>query len=193
MISHLSEPKQQFPIDSKRPLYTLMAQLKTLKLDASYRPIEVIDALEALVLCWMDKALMLESHAEKAYSPNESFNLPAVIVLKRLVKFTYNNMQCNRHNVLWRDRNTCQYCGDIFDDKELTLDHIVPKSRGGPNTWTNIVAACKDCNQRKGDKTPQEANMKLVRPPKKPISNVLNRCKMRTVEEIWKNYLWEFK
>ena len=108
-----------------------MTQLKTLKLDASYRPIEVIDALEALVLCWLDKASMLETHEQKAHSPNKSFDLPAVIVLKRLVKFTYNNMQCNRHNVLWRDHNTCQYCGIVYDDRELTLDHVVPKSLGG--------------------------------------------------------------
>lgn len=170
-----------------------MVQLKTLKLDASYRPIEIVDALEALILCWMDKASMVETYTQQVHSPNESYELPAVIVLKRLVKFAYVNMQCNRHNILWRDYYTCQYCGNIFDDKELTLDHVVPKSKGGRNTWTNIVAACKQCNQKKGDKTPTEARMRLIRAPKRPLSNVLNRCKLRTVEEVWKNYLWEFK
>ena len=170
-----------------------MYQIKTLKLDASYRPIEVIDAIEALILCWMDKASAIETYARKAQSPNNSFYLPAVIVLKRMVKFKFNNMQCNRHNILWRDKNTCQYCNRIFEDKELTLDHILPKSKGGVNSWNNIVTACKDCNQKKGDRTLSESKMKLLRKPKKPPSTILNRCKMRTIEELWKNYLWEYK
>jgi 5-methylcytosine-specific restriction endonuclease McrA len=170
-----------------------MYQTKTLKLDASYRPIEIIDAIEALILCIMDKASAIENYGKKVYSQKCSFELPAVIVLKRLVKFKYNNTQCNRNNILWRDKNTCQYCGHSFDDINLTLDHIIPKSFGGTNSWKNIVTACKLCNQKKGNKTPIEANMKLIKMPKRPLSTVLNRSKMRNVDELWKNYLWEFK
>jgi len=168
-------------------------QMKALKLDASYRPIEVIDALEALVLCLMDKAAAIENYARNVHSATKRFKLPSVIVLKKVIKFKINGLACNRANVLWRDMRRCQYCYKHHDDRELTLDHVVPKSRGGLNTWTNIVTACKDCNQKKGNKTPAEANMRLYRQPVKPKTSLLNYNKISNVNEIWKNYLWEFK
>ena len=123
----------------------------------------------------------------------KQFTLLNVYVLKKVIKFKINGLACNRANVLWRDMRRCQYCYKHHDDRELTLDHVIPKSRGGLNTWTNIVTACKDCNQKKGNKTPAEANMRLYRQPVKPKTSLLNYSKISNVNEIWKNYLWEFK
>ena len=106
-----------------------------LKLDASYRPIEVIDALEALVMCIIGKATPVETYDTKIRSTTKAFELPAVIVLKTIVKFRFTTVACNRTNIAWRDNNQCQYCGNYFPFNKLTMDHVLPKSRGGKNTW----------------------------------------------------------
>ena len=103
--------------------------MKTLKLDFSYRPVGVIDCLEALVMCIIGKAVAVEEYEEEISSPSVTFKIPSVIVLKRVVKFINNTLHVNRNNIFWRDKNQCQYCGIIETPKELTLDHVVPKSR----------------------------------------------------------------
>ena len=167
--------------------------MKALKLDSSFRPIEVIDALEALVLCIVGKARAIEIYGQKIRSATRSFDLPAVIVLNRYVKFRLSVVSPNRINVLSRDNNRCQYCAKTFPERELTLDHIIPKSRGGGNTWTNLVAACKKCNQKKGAKTPQEANMIPIREPKIPKVSILRHLTDSQISELWQDYLWEAK
>ena len=152
-----------------QPALNMMA----LKLDSSFRPIEVIDAVEALVMCIVGKAMPIENYKRKISSPSNSFLLPAVIVLKNIVKFRFTTIACNRTNVIWRDKNQCQYCCKHFKPEELTLDHVLPKSRGGKNTWHNLVAACKKCNQKKGSRTTHESGMHPRRPPYRPKSNVL--------------------
>ena len=162
--------------------------MKTLKLDFSYRPVGVIDCLEALVMCIIGKAIAVEEYEEEISSPSVTFKIPSVIVLKRVVKFINNSLHVNRNNIFWRDKNQCQYCGIIETPKELTLDHIVPKSRGGKNTWTNLVTCCKKCNQEKRDRTPEEAGMKLLNKPKAPKHSVLRNTK--DISPLWKIYLW---
>jgi 5-methylcytosine-specific restriction endonuclease McrA len=168
-----------------------MVSSKTLKLDMSFRPIEVIDAIEALVLCLVGKAQAIESHTLEINSVNSSFKLPSVIALKRIVKFHFKTMACKRQNVIWRDQNQCQYCGNKFCIENLTIDHILPRSKGGKNTWKNLVTACKKCNQKKGNKTPEQANMFLIRTPFKPKTNILRNVNKNQINPIWKNYLWE--
>jgi 5-methylcytosine-specific restriction endonuclease McrA len=167
------------------------ANMKALKLDATYRPIEVIDAIEALVMCIVGKATPVENYETSVSSAYLTFKVPAVIVLKTIVKFKFHSISCNRHNIIIRDKNECQYCGISFASNELTIDHIFPKSRGGDNTWENLVAACKKCNQKKGCRTPQEANMKMLRPPKKPKTNLLKNITNNQRSDLWNNYLWE--
>ena len=133
--------------------------MMALKLDASYRPIEVIDALEALVMCIIGKATPVETYDKKIKSTTKAFDLPAVIVLKTVVKFRFTTVACNRQNIIWRDGNQCQYCANFFPDDKLTMDHVIPKSRGGKNTWENLVAAGKKCNQKKGYRTTNESGM----------------------------------
>jgi len=167
-----------------------MENFKTLKLDSSFRPVEVIDAIEALVLCLIGKAMAVEKYAAEVRTVTEKFNLPSVIALKRVVKFRFTTMTCKRANVMWRDDNQCQYCTTIFPSEKLTIDHVIPRSRGGKNTWLNLVVACKKCNQRKGNQTPIQAGMKLMREPFKPKTNILRTMSKTNMNPVWKDYLW---
>ena len=167
-----------------------MTETKTLKLDSSFRPIEVIDAVEALVLCLIGKAQAIETYSKDIKSVNESIELPCVIALKRKVKFRYQTIPCHRRNVIWRDNNQCQYCAKYFMADKLTIDHVVPRSRGGKNNWLNLVTACKKCNQKKGDKTPSEAGMPLIREPKVPKSDIFKNISKNQIVPRWKYYLW---
>ena len=164
--------------------------MMALKLDASFRPIEVIDAIEALVMCIIGKATPVETYNTKINSPSKTFELPAVIALKSIVKFRFTTVACNRQNIIWRDNNQCQYCANYFPVYKLTMDHVVPKSRGGKNTWNNLVAACKKCNQKKGSRTIKESGMIPLKKPIRPKANILRTVNKNQISELWKNYLW---
>jgi 5-methylcytosine-specific restriction endonuclease McrA len=99
----------------------------------------------------------------------------------------YRRILLSRKNVLRRDGQRCQYCGNR---DSLTVDHVYPKSRGGPDTWENLVAACVPCNNRKGNRTPDEANMKLRRRPFRPSHVMFIRDYVGSLEETWKPYLF---
>jgi 5-methylcytosine-specific restriction endonuclease McrA len=163
-------------------------KMKTLKLDLTYRPVGVIDCLEALVLCIVGKAVAVEEYEEEISSPSTTFKIPSVIVLKRAIKFISHGIKPSRNNILWRDSCKCQYCAKEYSASELTLDHIMPRSRGGENTWTNLVTSCKKCNQKKRDRTPEEAGMKLIKKPVKPYNTILRYA--TEIQPIWNIYLW---
>ena len=162
--------------------------MKTLKLDATYRPIGVVDCLEALVMCIVGKATAVEEYEEEISSPSITFKIPSVIVLKTVVKFISTGIRPSRNNIFWRDKNQCQYCGVIESPRDMTIDHVIPRSRGGENTWSNLVTCCKRCNQKKGNRTPEEANMSLLNKPVKPRNSVLRQ--ISDVQPIWNIYLW---
>ena len=115
--------------------------MKTLKLDSTYRPVGVIDCIEALVMCIVGKATAVEEYEDEISSPSVTFKLPSVIVLKTVVKFISRGIKPSRNNILWRDKNQCQYCGVIESPREMTIDHVVPRSRGGENSWSNLVTS----------------------------------------------------
>ena len=163
--------------------------MKALKLDATYRPVEVIDAIEALVLCIVGKAKAIETYTREICSPSKAFKLPAVIVLTKVVRYHFTGIVCNRQNVIWRDNNRCQYCSKVFSTESLTVDHVIPKSRGGEKSWTNLVTACKKCNQKKGCRTPKECGMIPIRQPTKPKTSILKTT--TKISKLWKNYLWD--
>jgi 5-methylcytosine-specific restriction endonuclease McrA len=163
-------------------------KMKTLKLDSTYRPVGVIDCIEALVMCIVGKATAVEEYEDEISSPSITFKLPSVIVLKTVVKFISTGIRPSRNNILWRDKNQCQYCGVIEAPRDMTIDHVTPRSRGGENTWTNLVTCCKRCNQKKGNRTPEEANMSLLNKPIKPKNSVLRQ--ISDVQPIWNIYLW---
>ena len=127
--------------------------MKALKLDSSYRPISIIDARKALVLHFMGKAEIIEYSNNSIRTVDKTYKLPSIISLKRYVKYRPFSLICSRKNILWRDRNTCQYCGKVYPENKLTLDHVTPKSRDGPKSWDNLVAACKKCNQKRRTNT----------------------------------------
>lgn len=165
-----------------------MEPFVTLKLDATYRPIDVIEAVEALVMCIIGKAKVVEEHSTTISSTKRVFKLPAVIALNRVMKFRLVTSRPTRQNIYTRDANHCQYCGNVFAVEDLTLDHVFPKSRGGKNTWKNLVTCCKKCNQRKGNRTPEESGIHLIEAPYEP-KGLGYRFKSYS-QELWKDYLW---
>src|SRR2546430_7688977 len=95
-----------------------------------------------------------------------AFRIPSVIRLREFRRIPFQTRALSRKNIIMRDRSTCQFCGRVLPAAELTLDHVVPRSRGGRTDWDNLVACCHPCNNRKGDRLPEEAGLKLLRPPR---------------------------
>ena len=119
-----------------------------------------------------------------------SIEIPKIIRLRIYDKFPRNRVKFNKRNIIARDKNQCQYCGKKFHNSELSLDHILPKSRGGENSWTNIVAACHKCNKNKGGNTPQEARLKLICKPVKPrFSPIVDINLIPEKFSSWKNFI----
>ncbi|HEY9791327.1 MAG TPA: HNH endonuclease [Candidatus Obscuribacterales bacterium] len=159
---------------------------KVLVLNASYEPLNICSWRRAIVLILKGKAESIE-HNGKMLS--ETFHLPTVIRLRNYVKIPYKEISLSRRNVLHRDNYTCQYCGERRHD--LTIDHIQPRSRGGIDTWENVVAACLKCNVKKGDRTPKEANMHLLTTPRRPPSHVTFEISKHSLSghTYWNKYL----
>lgn len=107
-------------------------------------------------------------HPETISTVSFKIRVPRVILLVMFDRLPKKEVKFTRHNIFERDRNMCQYCGHVFERKDLNLDHVVPRDRGGPTTWENIVCSCIPCNTRKANKTPLEARMRLIRKPKRP-------------------------
>ena len=115
---------------------------------------------------WRDLAVTLND--ESVGLVNQSIRVPRVIVLVAFDRVPKRQVRFSRYNIYARDKCTCQYCGRRLPRHQLNLDHVIPRSRGGTSRWENIVCSCLPCNRKKGGKTPQEARMKLLRPPFKP-------------------------
>ncbi len=127
---------------------------------------------------------------------NSEIRVPRVIRLYGYDKLPKQTVKFNRRNIFARDHNLCQYCGKKYPTAELSLDHVVPRSQGGSNTWENIVCACVSCNVRKGGRTPRQAHMSLIRKPEKPKrSPVLNlkltQKKYRSWQAFLDNAYWD--
>jgi 5-methylcytosine-specific restriction endonuclease McrA len=137
-----------------------------LVLNQNYEPLNVCNTRRALVLVNGGKAEVLEHGVGELRSATASFRRPSVIRLICLIKRPRPRVRLTRREVFIRDHYTCQYCGQ--KTKDLTLDHLVPRHRGGRHTWDNLVSACRACNHRKGGKTPEEARMALRRVPTEP-------------------------
>src|SRR5881398_1587456 len=116
---------------------------------------------------WRDLSANAPDH-EVVTTISFKIRVPRVIVLLVFDRLPKKDVKFTRHNIFERDKNTCQYCGEIFERKDLNLDHVIPPDRGGPTTWENIVCSCIECNTLKANRTPQEAGLHLVRKPKRP-------------------------
>ncbi|MEW6509485.1 MAG: HNH endonuclease [Bacteroidota bacterium] len=149
----------------------------------------VINAKKAIVLLYLGKAELIESHAGlKVRAVSMSMPFPSIVRLSMYVRVPFKNIILSRKNILRRDAHRCQYCGR--GDIPLTLDHVLPLSRGGEDSWENLVAACVQCNNKKGDRTPDEATMALRRKPMRPNHVTFIRHVMGSLDERWKPYLF---
>ncbi|MEE9258421.1 MAG: HNH endonuclease [Nitrospinaceae bacterium] len=145
----------------------MLDSLKSLVLNCSYEPLQFCSAKHAIVMILTGRAEGIESDGYVIRSPSATFPLPAVIRVLNIVKrVRRRGVTFSKKNILRRDNFTCQYCG--ISNHILTVDHILPKSRGGATNWKNVVVACKPCNLKKGSRTPAETGMRLIRKPAKP-------------------------
>ncbi|GBD14128.1 hypothetical protein HRbin24_02179 [bacterium HR24] len=137
-----------------------------LVLNQNYDPLNVCTVRRALVLLDRGKAEVIENGRGYLRTPTVAVAVPSVIRLRYYVRRPLPNGRVSRRDVFLRDRYTCQYCGR--QTRDLTLDHVVPRHRGGAHDWENVVAACRSCNHRKAGRTPQEAHMQLLQRPSRP-------------------------
>ncbi len=163
-----------------------------LVLNASYEPINVCAARRAIVLVLKGVARTEEENGHFLHAARMAMRVPSVIRLLEYRRIPHQTRALSRKNILLRDRSTCQYCCKVLSSAELTLDHVVPRSRGGASSWENLVACCHECNRRKGNQLPHEANMMLLREPR-PFTLHTSRHIMRLMgnsDDKWRKYLF---
>lgn len=169
-----------------------LMQAPVLVLNATFEPINVTAVRRALVLMLKGVAQAEETSPATVHSTSKKIQVPSVIRLLSYRHIPQQSRALSRKNILLRDRNTCQFCGAALPASELTLDHVLPRSRGGRSSWENLVACCYECNNRKGDRTPEEAGLKLQRRPR-PFTLHTSRQLMRLIghrDEKWRKYLF---
>jgi 5-methylcytosine-specific restriction endonuclease McrA len=161
-------------------------------LNATYEPINVTAARRAIVLVLKGVATTEEENGGFLHSARLALRIPSVIRLTEFRRIPYQTRALSRKNILLRDRYTCQFCSRILPAHELTIDHVIPRSRGGHADWDNVVASCQSCNTTKGDRLPEEAGLRLLRPPR-PFTLHTSRQIMRMLgssDERWRKYLF---
>lgn len=159
-----------------------------LLLNSTYEPLNVINIKRAMRLLLTSKASQIEADGHVIRSADREFPAPAVVRLAYFVKRPHQRVRFTKQAVLARDSFTCQYCGNRTSD--LTLDHVIPKTRGGETVWANVVACCKPCNTAKGDRSVRDAGFKLTRVPREPRFLPYIRLVRQTRHESWDKYLF---
>ena len=159
---------------------------RALVLNATYEPLCIVPARRAVCLVLDDKAEVLHADGELMRSEHLSLSVPSVIRLRYFVRVPFQR-RCtlSRRAVFARDEHRCQYCGEHAD----SIDHVMPRSRGGEHIWENVAAACRPCNLAKRDRTPDEANMRLARIPRAPREQAWVTVSVGRVPEAWKPYI----
>jgi 5-methylcytosine-specific restriction endonuclease McrA len=161
-----------------------------LVLNATFEPISVVSTRRAVILLLKEKAELVEAAEAELRAERFSIRMPLVIRLVYFVRIPYKvSLPVTRRTVLARDHYTCQYCGRQPARKDLTVDHIVPRSRGGRTTWENVVTACQRCNGHKGNRTPDEASMDVLSQPARPRYVALALIEGAEARHVWDKYL----
>jgi len=187
-----------------------------LLLNRLYMAIRVVSARRAITLLYQDAAEVIAvddgqylsydfddwvevSQFKHRFEPEQhdwihtvhfQIAVPKIIRLLGFDRIPSASVKLNRRNLFARDQNHCQYCGKKFPSSALSLDHVIPRSQGGPNTWENIVCACVRCNVRKGGRTPDQAHMRLISPPRKPRRSPILTIKLSDSKYAsWKQFL----
>lgn len=143
-----------------------MHRMDVLLLNNNYEPLNVCSMVRAITLMVKGKAEILHHNGHIVRTGSQELRAPSVLRLRYHVKRPVPQLRLSRHSILARDNYRCQYCN--VAGKELTIDHVIPRRLGGPHTWENVVACCRKCNLKKGDKSLKEAGMKLIKTPKRP-------------------------
>ena len=160
-----------------------------LVINATYEPINITSVKRAMVLLTKGAALVEVARDTRLH---RDFMAPSVVRLRTYRRVPQRTQVLSRKNIYIRDGYTCQYCGQVFHARDLTLDHVVPRSKGGLSVWQNMVAACSRCNHRKGDRLLEEAGLKLLRPPR-PLTLNTSRGMIRLAgheEPAWRKFLY---
>jgi len=167
----------------------------TLLLNATFEPIKVVPWQRAMTLFVQGKVEIVETHDREVRAVTFSFKLPSIVRLLRFVKIrNLHAVKFSRANIYVRDDYTCQYCAQPFAPEDLTFDHVIPVAQGGRRSWENIVTACQPCNRRKDARTPAQAGMTLLRPPRRPAASPRFRATIgvRKTPASWRDYVyWE--
>jgi 5-methylcytosine-specific restriction endonuclease McrA len=169
-----------------------MDEVAVLVLNGSFEPLHFTNARRAITLLLAGKAESVEASPRVVRSPSRAFPLPAVIRLAIYIRKPFvERVAFNKKNILRRDHYACQYCGRRGE--RLTVDHVVPRSRGGQTTWLNVVAACLRCNLQKGNRSVEEAGLSLVRMPSHPqflfSVHLLRHPHAASFLDAWRKYL----
>ncbi len=161
--------------------------VRALVLNATYEPLSVVSTRRAVVLVMRGRAISVVARDEVWASERDSVAVPSVVKLTSFVKVPYRRtVPVTRRAVFGRDRHVCQYCGGHAE----SLDHVLPRSRGGDHTWENVVACCRSCNIRKGDRLPAEAGLVLRSKPRAPRQYAwIYASAGYTLDPAWQPYL----
>jgi len=165
----------------------------TLLLNATFEPIKVVSWQRAMTLWCQGRVEIIETHDREVRAVTFSFKLPSIVRLLRFVKVkNLHQVKFSRANIYTRDHYTCQYCAQPFEPEELTFDHVVPVAQGGRRSWENIVTSCVSCNRRKDNRTPAQARMTLLHPPRRPSATAQFRVTfgVRKMPASWRDYVY---
>ena len=158
-------------------------------INASYEPVNIVSARRALTLLFKGAAVVEEVSGLTIRTSKITIPLPSVLRLVRYRRMPRLNRSVSRKGIILRDGSACQYCGQVLPAGKLTMDHVVPRSRGGGSTWENLVASCFGCNNVKGDRTPQEAGLTLAKQPRQVGIHAKHRM-LAANEPSWDKYLF---
>ena len=160
---------------------------KILILNADFRVLRICGVYKAFLLVYLNKAeIVSKANGFALCTVNKAYEIPSIIRLKKYATIPYKGVMLTRQNIFKRDSYKCVYCGS---PKDLTLDHVVPRSKGGKFSWSNLVVACKRCNSKKGNSLPDEAQMPLPYKPYKPSFIIFLKEFSRLGDDSWKPYL----
>lgn len=160
---------------------------RVLVLNQDFSPLMVCSVERAFILVYLNKSELIKpANGYKLHSVTKTYPMPSVIRLNRYVQAPYKGVNLTRQNIFKRDNFECQYCGT---KRDLTIDHVIPRAKGGADTWTNLVTACKKCNAKKGNYTPESANMPLRKKPAKPSYSIFLKDHMNDQIGEWDAFL----
>ena len=180
------------PFASARKVIGFMST-EVLVLNQNFEPLNVTNAHRAICLLVLGKAVAVEQDSRVFHSERITLELPSVIRLAYFVRRPLPELKLSRRSILARDDYVCQYCGER--KRVLTVDHVVPRHKGGRHTWENLVCCCMDCNNRKGSRTPEQAGMKLLQRPTRPrVTPYISFARFAAAlkNETWYPYLAPF-